>query len=669
MSVRCEQVDGRDGGDVTSRAGRGADELDPRSPVRLLAIVVALSLLTAVTTIAVFLIDTNRAVVQGVEVDAAGRQRRLSERIAYDAARLAREPADDATRAELRWAAEMLHAIRTGLLVGDAELDLDGEIPPATRALYSADGLDLTARLDRLERAATGIASDPGPPDVELRRLIDDEAVGQRIVFDLNRVVESLAATEGDERAATRGRAVIGLATTLALAVVALAALVSVRRRLARQLALRARLSAEVASSEDLYRTTVDSLHDAVVVQDHDGFVVRTNDAARRMLAPFAVDGRIETGVHLADVVPGLRDEAGRPLRPEERPTRRVLGGAGPVVGEIYQLRSDGDRRWFRTNAATVTGADGRSRRVVLTFADVTDERLAHQRSAEEQRAELEREQELVAKLLALDDARNNFVSTVSHELRTPLTSLVGYLEMLEDGTAGDLDEMQVSMDGASVRNAHRLRRLIDDLLEISTAEQGARRDRSVPVAVRTLVERVVEAIAPIAIEAGVDLVASDVAEDLRVAGDASELERVLINLVGNAIKFTPGSGSVTIETAVDSTSGTTGDTRHGSGDRVRISVVDTGVGIPSGEQEHVFTRFFRTESATRDQIQGSGLGLTIAAKLTKAHGGTIELSSDVGVGTTVTIELPLLGRTPVTAGGFGVPGSTPSIGAHDRRR
>lgn len=544
------------------------------------------------------------------------------------------------------------------------------------------------------------------------------------------------------------------VAVAVSFGVASLLALVAVRRSLAHQLAAQAALAREVAESEELYRTTVDSLLEGIVIQDEQGRIVRINETARRIIASHMDGATPDAGEGFADFLPEIVDEHGEPLDPENRPVPRALAGES-VVGLEVALPSPRGKIWFRCNATATDAVDGRGRLVVLTFSNITEERrmatriadqerrfrmalehapigmalvsrtgelltinnalceltarsrdelefyglnaLAHPaekllgapelqrllddgrdafngvrrilagdgstvhvriamsvvrsaddaepyfiaeflditetlRAEEAQRRALAQEQEVVAKLMALDDARSTFVSTVSHELRTPLTSLVGYLELLEDGTAGALTDEQRQMVAASVRNGERLKLLIDDLLTISAVERPAPGSRSDRVSVDALVSGVVEAMTPLADSAEIALVVDRADVGIDVPGKASELERVLINVVNNAVKFTPAGGTVTIRTCRprDDTS------------VVEISVSDTGIGIPEHEQDQLFTRFFRSTSAHQNHVPGTGLGLAIVDKLVQAHAGTIALASIEHVGTTVTIRLPL---------------------------
>jgi signal transduction histidine kinase len=236
-------------------------------------------------------------------------------------------------------------------------------------------------------------------------------------------------------------------------------------------------------------------------------------------------------------------------------------------------------------------------------------------------------EEQLLARLAALDAAKNDFMATVSHELRTPLTSISGYVELLRDSEPDELTDSQQRMLEVIARNARRLRELIEDILTLSRIESGGFSSQTGDLDLAQVIERVVSTIAPAADKASVGLY-SDVRGPLPIRGDGGQLDRVLANLLGNAIKFTPAEGTVTIRAER-----TGGDTL--------LVVSDTGMGIPAAEQSALFDRFFRATNAIRQAIPGTGLGLAICQKIVDNHGGSIAVDSTENVGTTVTITLP----------------------------
>ena len=238
-----------------------------------------------------------------------------------------------------------------------------------------------------------------------------------------------------------------------------------------------------------------------------------------------------------------------------------------------------------------------------------------------------EREQDLVARLQELDTAKTDFMSTVSHELRTPLTSIAGYLELMLDAEAGELTDPQTRMLEVIARNTRRLRELIEDMLILSKIESGAFRITKSEVELAALIESAVAAVAPAAAKAQVGL-HTQAYGPLHLGADPEQLDRVLMNLLTNAVKFTPPEGTVTVTAARD-------------GDEVVITVADTGMGIPEAEQQALFARFFRASNAIHLAIPGTGLGLAIVRTIVENHDGTIDIRSTEKAGTTVTVRLP----------------------------
>jgi signal transduction histidine kinase len=230
-------------------------------------------------------------------------------------------------------------------------------------------------------------------------------------------------------------------------------------------------------------------------------------------------------------------------------------------------------------------------------------------------------------RLQALDNAKTDFMTTVSHELRTPLTSISGYTELLRDPDTGSLTDPQQRMVEVICRNARRLRELIEDLLTLARIENGEFRSELATVDLAEVIERALGGITPVAAKASVGL-HCDVRGPLPARGDGAQLDRVLGNLLSNAVKFTPADGTVTVRAA-----------RHG--DQVAFTVADTGMGIPEGEKQALFARFFRATNAIRHAVPGTGLGLAIVHTIVGNHGGTIEVDSTENVGTTVTVKLP----------------------------
>ncbi|ANP71540.1 sensor histidine kinase [Cryobacterium arcticum] len=235
----------------------------------------------------------------------------------------------------------------------------------------------------------------------------------------------------------------------------------------------------------------------------------------------------------------------------------------------------------------------------------------------------LEREREVVHALLDLNRQKDDFVSSVSHELRTPITSILGFAEELEDT---DLTHEQARFTRVVVRNSHRLAQLVENLLDLSSMSLRSDAGPVGPVDLRTLVTECVEELTPQAHSTGVTLTAEFGDGMLTLQSSASDVRRVLTNLVGNAVKFTPAHGRVWVGCTADA-------------DGVLLTVSDNGIGIPPSDVERVFDRFYRSASA--ESLPGTGLGLPLTKGLVDRLGGTVDLQSDGRTGTHVTIALP----------------------------
>jgi two-component system sensor histidine kinase/response regulator len=227
-----------------------------------------------------------------------------------------------------------------------------------------------------------------------------------------------------------------------------------------------------------------------------------------------------------------------------------------------------------------------------------------------------------------LDRLKDDFVATVSHELRTPLTSMMGFLEMIREGEAGELNEEQKRFLAIVYRSSERLQRLVGDLLFVARLDANGLQLQFSEARLDDIVRDAVESSGALARSREVSLVV-ELDSVPPVSGDKERLSQLVGNLVSNALKFTPAGGSVVIRTLVD-------------GGRAVVEIADTGIGIPLGEQSGLFQRFFRASTATEQAIPGTGLGLVISRAIAEAHGGTIGVTSMPGQGTTFRVELPL---------------------------
>jgi two-component system, OmpR family, phosphate regulon sensor histidine kinase PhoR len=332
-------------------------------------------------------------------------------------------------------------------------------------------------------------------------------------------------------------------------------------------------------------RTVLDGMVEGVLLADPEGRIVLANEAFRRIF--------------------GARDpvEGRRPLESARIPALQeavdaALGAAEPIAREIVL----GPRRERAIRASLAAVREGE--RIVGAVAVFHD----------------------VSELNRLERVRREFVANVSHELRTPLTAIKGYAETLQDG--GLRDPAQVSQYvGVIHRHAERLRTLIEDLLDLAAVEQGQARLSLAPVPVGEVASQAESAVRP-TIQQRRHVFRMDIPGDLPpVLADRDRLAQILINLLDNAAKFTQEGGRI-------------GLTARAEDGHVTLSVSDNGVGIPPGELERIFERFYRVDRSRDRREGGTGLGLAIAKHLTQAMGGTLDVQSTPGSGSTFRLTL-----------------------------
>lgn len=288
-------------------------------------------------------------------------------------------------------------------------------------------------------------------------------------------------------------------------------------------------------------------------------------------------------------------------------------------------ISSDGRRRTVSMTISTAADTLAAQLGYLCVGRDVTESRASQELLV----AALDKERLAVERLRQLDVAKNEFVSTVSHELRTPVASIVGYTEMLQDGTVDTPTAGQSRLLASIERSGRRLISLCEDLLTLGGIDAGATRWERDVVDLAALVSGAEDAIRPLLSGRDLDL-SFDAPAPVTVLGDRTQLDRVLINLLSNAVKFTEDGGRISCTLAED------------GGDAV-LTVADTGIGIPAEEQQSLFQRFFRSSTAQQRAIQGTGLGLSIVAATVAAHGGRIDVRSAHLEGTTFTVRLPLV--------------------------
>ena len=342
---------------------------------------------------------------------------------------------------------------------------------------------------------------------------------------------------------------------------------------------------AEIARDRGRTDAILSAMDDGVLAVDHRGTVVLANPSLGRALDLSDAPGRHYLEVIRQREVGALVEEV---LRTGER---------GEAEVEILHLR-----RVFSITGVPFPGEEGTPHGVVLTFNDATERHR-------------------------LEAIRRDFVANASHELRTPLTSIRGFVEALEDGAVAEPPTAQRFL-GKIRTHADRMAALVDDLLELSRLESGARAPDLVETRLAEVVEDVVASFAGAATRKDISLRRTDKGAPA-VLTDPERLRRVLENLVDNAVKYTPTGGRVEVTTSA------------GPDGSARIEVADNGPGIAGEHLARIFERFYRVDKARSRELGGTGLGLSIVKHLAEGMGASVSVESEPGRGARFMVTLP----------------------------
>ena len=334
---------------------------------------------------------------------------------------------------------------------------------------------------------------------------------------------------------------------------------------------------------------------EGVMVLDYRGMVVQVNPALERMFSL------------------GLTESRGRPVGELIRHE-----GLSAIVTSVLQTRTGQggeitltpSGRCLRVEASIAGGSREQEAYAVFVFHDITE-------------------------LRRLEKIRKDFVANVSHELRTPLTSIKGYVEALMDGGKNDPDTATAFLE-IIMKQSNRLNLILDDLLQLSQIESGQLLFRQEPVDLRALLERTVAVIKPLADKKQHEIVLSLPDEFPFVQGDEERLVQVFINLLDNAVKYTPDHGRITVDTRIPERGRPGPNTAT-----VDVIVTDSGIGIPEADRPRVFERFYRVDKARSRELGGTGLGLAIVKHIVEAHGGQVWVEGNSPRGSRFVVRLP----------------------------
>jgi PAS domain S-box-containing protein len=374
-----------------------------------------------------------------------------------------------------------------------------------------------------------------------------------------------------------------------------------------------------------------ESAPDAILEVDREGRIVLINAEAERL---FRYSREELVGMPVELLIPDRFRTGHSRYRGHysEHPSTRPMGSGL----ELWARRKDGAEFAVDINLSPVEPETGD--RVMCVVRDVTEKKRA-QEEIRLLNLHLERRSEELAASLKELEVRNRdvekanrlkseFLASMSHELRTPLNSIIGFGDLLAEGRAGDLNQKQKRFLGHIQNGARHLLELINDILDLSKIEAGRLELRYETFGVVPALNEVLASVKPLATTKSILL--ESAAEDVQVYADRVRFKEILYNLISNALKFTPDTGRVWVESGV----------RDGL---LYMSVCDTGIGIPTEEHHSIFDKFHQVAASTKGVREGTGLGLAITKRLIELHGGRIWLESEPGKGSQFHFVLPLL--------------------------
>jgi PAS domain S-box-containing protein len=363
-----------------------------------------------------------------------------------------------------------------------------------------------------------------------------------------------------------------------------------------------AELYQDVTKSKAYIENLVENAADLIITTDLDDRILTWNRGAEVL---FGYDKDEVIGKHLSILLPPERFH-----ELEEMRAKVQISGALRDI-EIRSKRKDGVMIYLSLSVSPIRDLEGKIVGFLRVAKDITEKKRYERRLKE------------------LDKMKSDFVSNVSHELRTPLTSIKGSVDNMLDGLTGSLNEKQVRYLSRIKSNTDRLSRLINDLLDLSRIEAGRVEVRPTTLPLAALAEEVAEHLKALAAEKLIRIEVPSADPSVTVWADRDKVTQVLMNLIGNAVKFTPQGGKVSV--AVE---------KNGN-DYIQISVADTGPGILPEERNRIFSKFYQVANIEKQKPKGSGLGLAISKALVEMHGGKIWMESEIGRGSTFYFTLP----------------------------
>ena len=397
-----------------------------------------------------------------------------------------------------------------------------------------------------------------------------------------------------------------------------------------RDITERKKAEAAFSESEDRYRGLLNSASDGIFIHDLNGKFIDANDVACGLFR-HTYDELMQMTVmdsHPSQLASKIKQRILDIIQHDSviNELTIMLDGKVMILEMKSQLIEYGNKSVILNITRDIT--ERKRLEYSLKYSQTMLEKRVAERTGELEMTNIELS-DANAKLREVDVMKSEFLDTVSHELRTPLTSIIGYSSLLLAGIQGDLNKKQTQyVDGIWRKGMHQLQ-LVNDILDLSKLEAHSMRINLESVSVSKSIKDAIEDVMPLIKDKQHETVI-EIAEGVdNVYADGIRLKQVLLNFVSNAIKFTPDNGKIIVKA-------------NSEGDMVRISVIDNGIGMRQEDVGKLFNRFIQVDQSNTRRVGGAGLGLAIVKELMELMGGSIDLESEFGKGSTFSVLLPV---------------------------